>query len=334
MLSAPGVSSARSGLPKPFPRLAASTWTSAGGLTHKKRNLAVKRILHCASTISQFGFEVVPTENLFEVAEEMSATPLRHSFLPAPCIWCSAVTFEPSVEHILPEALGCPPGFVLANDVCQRCNNGFGHLDRAMLRQFELMTFLGNVPRKRGKAPSIDSWGSILGLHTEGGPELYINSGPGSVKAFGRTLKPAQATKDSENMSFEVTGGLANIKFSQRFGDDPKFIRALYKVAFEVVVYWLGPETANTLHMAAARKFVRKGRGEFSVMLLGMASGSHHYFEAPFRAEDTAHLAVGMRIFGIDFVVDFDPRQRLIAKLMDMLTVQGYQNWTILPPCR
>ncbi|RWP67749.1 hypothetical protein [Mesorhizobium sp.] len=225
-----------------------------------------------------------------------------------------------------------PPGFVLANDVCSKCNNGFGHLDRALLRQFELMTFLGNVPRKRGKAPSIDSWSSILGRYAEGGPELHINGGPGPAKAFGRTLKPAQATKEFENLSFEAAGGLATVKFSQRFGDDPKFVRALYKVAFEVAVYWLGPAVASTPDMAAVKRFVRKGRGEFSAVLVGASGSQDHYFEPPHRGEDTAYLAVGMRIFGIDFVADFDPQQRLIAKMKDQLTAQGHQNWTILPP--
>ncbi|PZV36440.1 HNH endonuclease [Mesorhizobium kowhaii] len=266
------------------------------------------------------------------VAEEMTASPRRRSFDPAPCIWCGAAAFEPSLEHILPEALGCPPGFVLATDICSKCNNGFGHLDRALLRQFELMTFLGNVPRKRGRTPSLDSLSSIVGRYTEGGPELHINGGPGPAEAFGKTLKPVQATKDFENLSFEAAGGLATIKFSQRFGDDPKFVRALYKIAFEVAVYWLGPGIASTPDMAAVKKFVRKGRGEFSAVLVGAFGSQDHYFEPPYRGDDTAYLAVGMRIFGIDFVTDFDPGQRLTAKMRDRLTVHGHQNWTILPP--
>ncbi|WP_192247414.1 HNH endonuclease [Mesorhizobium caraganae] len=268
------------------------------------------------------------------VAEEMTASSQRRCFDSAPCIWCGAATFDPSLEHILPEALGCPPGFVLSNDVCAKCNNGFGHLDRALLRQFELITFLGNVPRKRGKAPSLDSWSSILGRYTEAGPELHINGGPGPAEAFGKRLKPAQATKDLENLSFKATDGFATVKFSQRFGDDPKFVRALYKVAFGVAVYWLGPAVASTPEMAAVKKFVRKGRGEFSAVLIAGSGRHDHHFEPPYREEDTAYLAVGMRIFGIDFVTDFDPGQRLTAKMETLLTAKRHQNWTILPPCR
>jgi hypothetical protein len=271
-------------------------------------------------------------EGPVDVAEKMTASSRRRSFAPAPCIWCGAAKFKPSLEHILPEALGCPPGFILSNDVCSKCNNGFGHLDRALLRQFELLTFLGNVPRKRGKPPSLDSWSSILGRYTKSGPELHINGGPGPAEAFGRTLKPAQATKDLENLSFQAAGGLATVKFSQRFGDDPKFVRALYKVAFGLAVYWLGPAIASMPEMAAVKKFVRKGRGGFSAVLVGASSSQDHYFQPPYRGEDSSYLAVGMRIFGIDFVVDFDPQQRLTAKMKDLLTVQGHQNWTILPP--
>ncbi|MFD9901293.1 hypothetical protein [Mesorhizobium sp. NPDC059025] len=255
----------------------------------------------------------------------------RQAFDLAPCIWCSKSAFIPSLEHILPQALGCPPGFVLDRDVCRKCNNGFGHLDLTLLRQFELITFLGNVPRKRGKRPSLDNWSFVLGRYTERGSELHINGGPGNYEALGKTLKPVPVTKDLEDVSFEVVGNQATLTFSQRFGDDPKFVRALYKVAFENAVFWLGPAIASTAEMAAVKKFVRKGRGEFSTVLLGGSSGREHHFGPPYHGTDTAYLAVGMRIFGIDFVADFDPKQRVIASMVDILTSQGRQNWTVLP---
>lgn len=260
------------------------------------------------------------------------AHPRRCSFEPAPCIWCGIAKFEPSLEHILPEALGCPPGFVLANDVCKKCNNQFGHLDQALLRQFELITFLGNVPRKRGKAPSLDNWSSIAGRKTDTGPQLHINGGPGSFEALSKTLKPIQETRDIENLSFQTSNGTATVKFSQRFGDDPKFVRALYKVAFGAAVFWHGPVIGSGTGMTAVRKFVRKGKGQFSAILIGGSGRHDHYFGPPYGGRDTYYWAVGMRIFGIEFVMDFDPEQRLIAKMKDQLTTQGYKNWTILPP--
>lgn len=227
--------------------------------------------------------------------------------------------------------MGCPPGFVLESDVCTKCNNDLGHIDRALLRQFELVTFFGNVPRKRGKRPSLDSWSAITGRYTDNKPEVHINGGPGLVEAFGKTLKPVSANKEIEDVSFETSGGIATLKFSQRFGDDPKFIRALYKVAIGVTAYWLGSHVAGGSDVAAARKFVRKGRGAFNVLLFGNSSNRNHYFTPPYKGNQTPYLAVGMRIFGVDFMVDFDPEQRIIARVEGSTIEKNRKNWTILP---
>jgi hypothetical protein len=206
-----------------------------------------------------------------------------------------------------------------------------GNLDRALLRQFELMAFIGNVPRKGGRRPSLDSWASIAGRYAKGGPEMHINGGPGLIEALGKTLKPVPATREIENVSFEVSGATATLKFSQRFGDDPKFIRALYKVAVGVTVFWLGPHVVRGAEMNAVRKFVKKGKGAFKILMLGRSGGMCHRFSPPYKGTSTPFLAVGMRIFGVDFLADFDPGQRLIAAMENKLLEEGFENWAIIP---
>lgn len=258
----------------------------------------------------------------------------RKKFDFAPCIWCGAKEYTPSLEHILPDSIGCPPGFLLEKDMCKKYNNNLAHLDRAHLRQFELITFLGNIPRKGGKRPSLNSDASLQGRHTSAGPEIHLNGGRGTTTAFGQTLKPLQATKKLGDLSFEINGNLATLNFSQRFGDDPKFVRALYKVGIEIAVFWLGPEGAHIPSPAAARKFVRKVRGSFGTLMISGKNSHEHHFAPPFRSEEADILVVGMRIFGVDFVVDFDPMQRTIATLRQNLEDLGEENWTILPPGR
>lgn len=192
-------------------------------------------------------------------------------------------------------------------------------------------TFLGNVPRKGGKRPSLDSWASMAGRYMDTGPELHINGGPGDIKALGKTLKLIPAMKELQDISFGTCGGIARLSYTQRFGDDPKFIRALYKVAISVTAFWLGPDVAGSSDMAAVRKFVRNGRGAFRVLLLGSSNRIDHHFTPPWKGNDNPYMAVGMRVFGVDFVVDFDPEQRLIALMEKLLIDQEAKNWTTLP---
>jgi HNH endonuclease len=63
-----------------------------------------------------------------------------------PCIWCTKLNASTAVEHIIPEALGCPNGFVLKDGaVCESCNNNLGHLDQAVLDEFDMLVFLAGV---------------------------------------------------------------------------------------------------------------------------------------------------------------------------------------------
>ena len=76
------------------------------------------------------------------------------------CIWCRERPGT-SLEHIAPDALGCPPDFVLTKGVCTECNQKNGQLDRALLTPFEIMTVMKGIPRKKGKKPTVDGFASF-----------------------------------------------------------------------------------------------------------------------------------------------------------------------------
>lgn len=97
------------------------------------------------------------------------------------CIWCGGDFAKLSIEHAIPEALACPPDLILKNVACAPCNNGFSKVDRALVRQFETISVMYGVPRKRGRKPTIDGWSALASSNGAEGPEIHVNAGPGII---------------------------------------------------------------------------------------------------------------------------------------------------------
>jgi hypothetical protein len=73
------------------------------------------------------------------------------------CIWCKQEFAKLSLEHGIPEGLACPPELEMDDVACAGCNNGLSRIDRALIKQFETITVMYGVPRKKGRAPMINS---------------------------------------------------------------------------------------------------------------------------------------------------------------------------------
>ncbi|MCF6319932.1 MAG: HNH endonuclease, partial [Proteobacteria bacterium] len=72
------------------------------------------------------------------------------------CIWCGKFNQDKDIEHIIPEALGCPKDFFLDNGVvCKKCNNNLAYLDRAVIGDFKIPAFLAGVTKKKNKSPKV-----------------------------------------------------------------------------------------------------------------------------------------------------------------------------------
>lgn len=174
-------------------------------------------------------------------------------------MWCGSTSFKPSIEHVLLDALGCPHDFVLKDCVCRPCNNGLAVIDQVLLKQFEIMTFIKGVRRKKGRPPTVEAWPSVRGRRRNGRPELSINAGPGNVDAWGKALKPARASHGIADLQFERDADLGRVTLTQTFGDDPKFTRAIYKVAISSFAYHMGPELVRQTEFDAVRSYVTNG---------------------------------------------------------------------------
>lgn len=181
----------------------------------------------------------------------------------ATCIWCLTEDTEPSLEHIIPEALGCPEGFVLSGGVvCKSCNNGLAHLDRAVIDDFDMFAFQANVPRKGGRPPVVKGRGNLVATREASGPEISINmkregklAHDGStLGAFGRSNRNVRATLARE-------GNFGRVSLSTPIGQDPKFVRGVTKIAFSGLVYFLGPKSVFPSSSAPCATSYAMGQG-------------------------------------------------------------------------
>ena len=245
------------------------------------------------------------------------------------CIWCLK-SRPSSVEHIFPEALGCPPEFVLKTGVCRRCNNGLSHIDHALVHQFEMMAFMAGIQRKGGRPPAVHTWAGLTAAVTKEGPEIHINAGPQLVTALGRPLSSASARQGLKNITFQGSAGIGTVTFDQEIGSNPKFVRALMKVAVGTVAFFNGVERAASIELAPTRDFVKTGAGQFRALLLHQTDGQWHAFHAPWTNPVTDLPIVAMTIFGLQFVVDLDPQQRALATMSEKAGKEGGCNF--IPP--
>ena len=177
------------------------------------------------------------------------------------CIWCLKSPAV-SLEHIIPDSLGCPPALVLHVGVCSLCNHANGRLDRALLTPFELMTVVRGIPRKKGKRPTIDSYSSVSSRQADTGPEIYINRERYRITPpFGKKLGPTSHKDPFHDVSLErLSNGRANLHVKQRLQFDRDAVRGLFKIALESIALNQGVEATLDSQFDAVRNFCRSHR--------------------------------------------------------------------------
>lgn len=222
------------------------------------------------------------------------------------CIWCRNSPAD-SLEHIIPEALGCPPALILSSGVCRECNNANGRLDRALLKPFELMTVVRGIPRKKGKWPSINQYSTVGSGHGPSGLELYINRERYAVETpSGKKLGPTSRNDHFHDVSLEKRpGGQAKLQIKQRLQFDRTAVRGLFKIALESIAYHQDAEAALDAQFDAVRRYVRYDEGTYSAV---MTTGEPYdaYVSNPW-SKDGRPPIIGMSILKVGFLCDFDP---------------------------
>ena len=258
---------------------------------------------------------------------------LLYSLLMAQCIWCKKVSVKSAPEHIIPACLGCPDGFVLSNGaVCTECNNWLGHLDQALLNQFEIPAFMAGVPRKKGRPPAIRSRGNVIGTVGNLGKEISINmethpvlAHDGSkLTAFGKSPRNIRAT-------FEQSGQLANISFSLPLDNNPKFMRGIVKIAFSSLAYFLGTDFALTEDFDPIRLYVRNGQGARSILCAKSREDGYKTQVSPPIKSKSGEYIVRLQLAYFEFLVDLSPNLTLFPIIKEKArSLYGETGWSWL----
>ncbi len=248
------------------------------------------------------------------------------------CIWCKSVDPNPSIEHVIPEALGCPPGLELRDgQVCTRCNNALGHVDQAVVNDFDFMLFINAVPRKGGKPPVITGRGNVCAWHDAEGGQIRFNMESSPVAVANRRLSPFRSRTRDIKVATESVGSEGRFHFQTQLASSPKFARGLYKIALSLVAFFWGEETALLTRFDWIRKYVTRGDGESRIILTPRTVIENRVW-VPTGRDELPELAM-ITLMGVDFLIDLTRSGRVFDDLKDQFRKHyGRDGWTTIPP--
>jgi len=249
------------------------------------------------------------------------------------CIWCKKRNSDADIEHIIPEALGCPENFVLTGGaVCGTCNNGLGHLDRAVLDEFDIPVFMSGIRGKSG-LPQVNSRGNMVGHWTAEGPIIFINMERTPVKILdGRALAAAGKSKRNVKATVNHIGNIGKVSFQTRMGEGRKFVRGIVKIAFSSLAFF-HPSEVLAADFDSIRCFVTKGLGARKIIWMPAPDDTFkNEVRPPLRHESGDYYAVSFRLAMVDFIVDLSPDLRLFEIFKEKAyELYGAKGWSWLP---
>jgi HNH endonuclease len=247
------------------------------------------------------------------------------------CIWCTEATEDLAEEHIIPDAIGCPYDLILRNgEVCKSCNNRLGHLDRAVADEFDMVAFNENVPRKDGKVAAIRSRGNVVATRSPTGSVVTINMEKRSVKAHdGTTVGAYGKSTRNINARFERHGQFATISGEIEFGQGPKFLRGISKIALSSFTYYMGADQALSALFDPVRLFVLEGQGDRPIIIKARSDMATR-LNVPIKLSANEYV-VPFSVLCIDFYVDLSPNMSGLPTIKKwMLEQHGEDGWTLL----
>lgn len=250
------------------------------------------------------------------------------------CIWCLRPSSDKDVEHVFPEALGCPDHLTLPGTVvCRRCNTGLAHLDQIVADDFDLVALLKHIPRKRGRPPEIANRGNFYGNLTDKGPQLFFNLESYRVKThIGRELTAYRGNTRDIRPEIKGQGVLREVSFGVPFGQHKKFVRGVTKIAFNAFTFLLGPDLARSHAFDSVRDFVRHGGEKRKVIVSACADDMYTLSAEPPWKSSNDEYCIEIRIATTRFLVDLSRSQSIIPILeAKTLEEHGPNGWTTLP---
>jgi hypothetical protein len=258
--------------------------------------------------------------------------PRKGTAVKGPCIWCMRQGQPTSVEHVIPDALGCPDAYVLRNgEVCRSCNNGLAPLDRAVAQEFDVLAVWARVPRKRGRDPVVDSRGNVVASIVDGKPNIHIR---GRMRGLGDGRRAAAGTMRGRNVRAELEydgGAEATIKLNWRFGEDPRFVRGICKIALSGVALY-NYEGALEPRFNEIRDFVNHGTGTRRIACTAARDLKFAYQVKPAFITDRGLIWYHLRLGPAEFFVDLSEGMQLLDRLTGELDRIANGQYGVLPP--
>lgn len=250
------------------------------------------------------------------------------------CIWCAKQPGR-SLEHIVPDALGCPPEFVLTQGVCADCNHRNGKLDRALLTPFEIQTVINGVPRKGGRKPTVDGFRSFSSGYDANGLTIFMNRERHPVQLpNGKWLQGTYSDDPIFDASIEPQpDGTARVKFSYQMRFDRKSVRCLFKICVESIAFFEGFEAARDPIFNPIKHFVLEGGGNYKAAMQPSSNSPHELYITPMFSEKELHRSCHISLHGVDILCDFHPKflngKQFVedVKTASSAAVQVIPNW-------
>lgn len=248
-------------------------------------------------------------------------------------MFCRAATHREPVEHIVPEGLvGHQPfqvsfGSIIAeprkylvlnhDEVCHRCNHKLGRLDAYLQDQLGfLRTYWNPVGTKSGRPASALRPG-MFAQHRADGPHVSLNMEQHSiVTPEGVRIPPAGRDEMSIRVTdFKVEGRFATLTIQQPTRMNKRFVRALHKIAFELLCLNRGLDFVLHRQYNPLREYVLHGRGSREMVLTCSAeegSWEHPHFGLRHDLTWPGWLAI-IRL-GATHYIDLSPSNAFFAK--------------------
>ncbi len=263
------------------------------------------------------------------------------------CIFCGTATSQEPREHIVPEGLvGHQPfeikfGSIVAapkrlllldhDEVCRRCNNRLGMLDQYLLQQLGfLRTYWNPIGTKSGKAATAQRRGMYAVARSEG-PHIVLNmESHAIVTPEGVRINPADKDELAVRVKdFKVNGRIATMTIQQPVRMNKRFMRALHKIAFELLCFQKGPELVLDPAYDPVRSYILRGQGNREMVLTRSAEAGgweQPYFGLQHELAWPGWLAT-LRLAST-FYIDLSPANTFFEKASQgQLTASNMIKW-------
>lgn len=244
------------------------------------------------------------------------------------CIWCKNIVVESVPEHIIPEPLGCPQNFILENkEICKECNNNLGHIDQALIDDFDIIIFQNNIHRKKNKKPIISNRGNLFGKDTSYGNTYFINMENYIIRTpFGDKVSSFKGQKRNIKAKFSLNGDKAKVNFSTEIGNSQKFVRGIYKIGFEALVFRYGVVEALKTKYDSIRQYVMEGISKRKILISTPEKLIYKNELFDFWLTEKDDYVATFRLGYFDFVVDLSVDMNTIETMEKEIIKNGWQN--------